>query len=202
MNKKDGQEIGEIDWPSHKQKGAGEREIYCSPNEMARIISHLSNNIKLAVLWSLYSMARLGETESLNRKDVYFDERFCWVDGKSGKRRILLNDICLAALKKAFDECDDRIRVFDLTNRRRQWERARKLANRPDLRWHDLRHIGATWLRQFGTSDLKKVQKVLGHSRLSTTGRYSHVGDDETFEALNEMPNVLEIDLSSNENKK
>jgi integrase len=52
-----------------------------------------------------------------------------------------------------------------------------------DFRLHDLRHTAATrLLRQSG--NLKAVARLLGHSDLATTGRYSHVTDDDLRDAM------------------
>ena len=54
------------------------------------------------------------------------------------------------------------------------WNSARKEAGMPELRMHDLRHSFASFLINSNHS-LYVVQKLLGHTQIKTTARYSHV---------------------------
>ncbi|MCX5817118.1 MAG: site-specific integrase [Proteobacteria bacterium] len=49
--------------------------------------------------------------------------------------------------------------------------------------WHSLRHTYASWLVQSGVS-LYVVQKMLGHSQISQTERYSHLHQDTITDAV------------------
>jgi integrase len=53
------------------------------------------------------------------------------------------------------------------------FETARLKIERPDVRFHDLRHSIATWLTASGTP-LNVVQELLGHKNIETTMRYAH----------------------------
>jgi integrase len=54
------------------------------------------------------------------------------------------------------------------------WDKARKAANLPNVRIHDLRHSFASALVNSGIS-LYEVQELLGHSSIKTTQRYAHL---------------------------
>ena len=67
---------------------------------------------------------------------------------------------------------------FTKSGWRKQWSRALKAAGIEDFRFHDLRHTAATrTLRASG--NMKAVQKMLGHSDITTTARYAHVMVDD-----------------------
>ncbi len=53
------------------------------------------------------------------------------------------------------------------------FRRARQAAGRPDLRWHDLRHTGATLAAQAGAT-LAELMNRLGHSTVSAALIYQH----------------------------
>lgn len=55
----------------------------------------------------------------------------------------------------------------------RHWYKARHAANRDDLRWHDLRHTGATMAAVTGAS-LAELMQRLGHSTPAAAMRYRH----------------------------
>jgi len=66
------------------------------------------------------------------------------------------------------------------------WDAARKKAGMPELRVHDLRHSFASFLVNGGRS-LYEVQKILGHTQISTTQRYAHLSNDSLVSAANEV---------------
>lgn len=61
------------------------------------------------------------------------------------------------------------------------WEKARTVAGRPDLRFHDLRHTGAVLAAQTGAT-LAELMGRLGHSTPAMAIRYQHVAQDRDSE--------------------
>jgi integrase len=60
---------------------------------------------------------------------------------------------------------------------RKVFIRARKLAGRPDLRFHDLRHTGAVLAASTGAT-LAELMARLGHSTPGAALRYQHASQD------------------------
>jgi integrase len=54
-----------------------------------------------------------------------------------------------------------------------------------NFRFHDMRHTAAT--RALRKSNLRVVQKLLGHSDVTTTAKYAHAMDDDIRDALEAM---------------
>jgi len=59
---------------------------------------------------------------------------------------------------------------------RRWFEKVVRIAKVQNFRWHDLRHTFASRLVMAGVP-LRAVQTLLGHKRMETTLRYSHLGE-------------------------
>jgi len=76
----------------------------------------------------------------------------------------------------------------------RCFERVKKKANLPDIRFHDLRHTCATLLFTKGVHP-KIVQEMLGHSSISITlDTYSHVLPNMQSEAVRAMEDIFKED--------
>lgn len=73
------------------------------------------------------------------------------------------------------------------------WNTARKAADLPDVRMHDLRHSMASNLVNSGIS-IYHVAKVLGHTQLKTTQRYSHLSQETLLAAVDAAANATGTD--------
>jgi site-specific recombinase XerD len=72
----------------------------------------------------------------------------------------------------------------------KQWKSILKQAGVRDARVHDARHTAATLLIEQGVH-IRVVQEVLGHTRVTTTERYTHVATLQMKDASNRMDQAL-----------
>ncbi len=145
----------------------------------------------VALVELLYgSGLRISEALSLSVDDVRADRGFVRVRGKGGKDRLApLSEAAKLRLGEYLAQrqtlaCDAGQQTLFLGARggplsRREAQRivARLAAQArvgQNVHPHTLRHSFASHLLQAG-ADLRSVQEMLGHSRLSTTERYTHL---------------------------
>jgi integrase/recombinase XerC len=156
-----------------------------SEQEVERMIEATHDARELAIVETLYAAGlRLAELTNLDVEDLDFASRVLQVRcGKGGKdRRVPFGSKALRALiaylayRKSgpvFVTGDHGRRV----SRRRIQILTKIVARRvgiADFHPHILRHSFATHLLNRG-ADIRHVQELLGHERVSTTQRYTHV---------------------------
>ncbi|MCJ7666211.1 MAG: site-specific tyrosine recombinase XerD, partial [Actinobacteria bacterium] len=140
----------------------------------------------------LYSCGlRVSEVCGLRSGDIDFDEHLLRFIGKGDKERIVpLGDTALIYLKKYIYSARGKIEKEKKTDylflnmrggrlsRQGYWKILKKYANKAgiekNLYPHIFRHSFATHLLQRG-ADLRTVQKLLGHSSISTTEIYTNL---------------------------
>lgn len=133
---------------------------------------------------------RVGEVCWLNRQDVLLGEGWVSVTGKGGKmRRVPLGGKSIAAIKAYLPQriaasgeaalftnrFGRRLGVRQIQNRLRDW--ALHHGSPQHISPHMLRHSYASHLLQ-SAQDIRAVQELLGHSRLSTTQIYTKLDFD------------------------
>jgi len=184
--------------------------VHLSIEDAGRFIETPDMNTDLgrrdrAILEFLYATGvRVGELVNLNLKDIDFREKLVRVTGKRKKQRILpFGEPALQALMYYLNEtrptflnnCPpserDEQAVFlnyqgtRITTRSvgRMVDKYIKLCaeiNR-DISPHSLRHSFATSLLDSGM-DLREIQELLGHARLSTTQIYTQVSMEKLID--------------------
>jgi integrase/recombinase XerC len=142
----------------------------------------------VAILEVLYGCGlRVGELVGLNVADVDLQDRSVRVQGKGRKeRRTPIAGKALSALSRHLERrkaADGERAVFVNARGRRLTDRgvrgivklyAVHLSGDSSIHPHGFRHAYATHLLSAG-ADLRSIQELLGHARLSTTQKYTQV---------------------------
>jgi integrase/recombinase XerC len=155
-----------------------------------------------AILELFYASGlRLSELAGLGLEDVNLSAKMVRVLGKGGKERLVpFNNSTAAALREYLRDRETLTRAASRAATSKRGRRDRDplfvnyrgtrlssrsvdrlvrryvgaCAERAGISPHALRHSFATHLLQRG-ADLRAIQELLGHARLSTTQRYTHV---------------------------
>lgn len=72
------------------------------------------------------------------------------------------------------------------------WRRARVKAGMEHVNFHDLRHSCASIMLSLGV-DIYTIGKILGHSNVQTTQRYSHLQIQQQRNALEKLGNLVDF---------
>jgi len=186
-----------ISWKKLMQDEPNDREIYLSPEEARRLMEILPLHIGLAMAFSLYTGMRLDELTTLTWDRVDWERGAAAVFTKGRGKELIRRTVWLSGkavailirIREMLAKTDSGS-VFDLTNRRKHWEKARVAIGRSDVTWHDLRGMTATWSRQYAGKDIRLISQALGHSDTKVTERYARVVDREIVEMLDQLPDI------------
>ena len=155
--------------PSDEQKLLNEAQKISSQN------IYILPLIKLALATGM----RRGEMLSLHWKHIKFNDMFIEVKAintKSGYGRYIpfSNDIALMLQGlRLFAPPNERVFPISANSLRTSFEKLRRLAGMPQLRFHDLRHESISRFHEMGLT-LPEIQSISGHRDLSMLQRYSH----------------------------
>ncbi|MEP6706746.1 MAG: tyrosine recombinase XerC [Pyrinomonadaceae bacterium] len=182
--------------------------VHLSIEDAVRFIETPDNETNLgkrdrAILELLYATGvRVAELTKLNLHDIDFRNKLLRVTGKRRKERIVpFGDPALQALKNYLDVRDSFLQQAALADRDSQAlvlnyqgtrittrsvgrmveKYIRQCAGIHDISPHALRHSFATHLLDSG-ADLRDIQELLGHARLSSTQIYTHVSMEKLIE--------------------
>jgi integrase len=187
--------------------------------ELAIIKEHMPDRLRLAVLIAAWCGLRYGEIFELRRADVDLAVRVIRIRRAVARvpgeppivgtpksaagvrdasvpphllpefRRHLAEHVAIGARSLLFPAARGSDKHLAPATLYRHFYTARKAAGRPDLRWHDLRHTGATLAAAAGAT-LSELMSRLGHSTVGAAMRYQHAAADRDrviAEALSEM---------------
>jgi integrase len=176
------------------------RERFLSPRELARLgiaIARAERNgtesvfALAAIRLLILTGCRRNEILELEWKDVQVERAMLFLpETKTGARPVYLSAPALSVLA-ALPKVSKNPYVIvghkegqHLVNLRKPWVRLCRVARLSGVRLHDLRHSFAS-VGVSGGASLAIVGKLLGHTKSSTTEKYSHLAADPV-RAVNE----------------
>ncbi len=157
-----------------------------SKQEVNAIIKSVTNLKHRTILMTIYSAGlRLSECLNLRPVDIDWSRNLIHIRQGKGKkdRMAILSDRLKSTLKQYLNEYKPATLLFEgqksgkysPTSVQTVMRRAVKKANiQKNATVHTLRHSFATHLLESGT-DVRCIQELLGHKRLETTQRYTHM---------------------------
>jgi len=180
--------------------------------DICNIINATDNLKHRLILMTTYSGGlRASEVIALKPKNIESKKMLIKVEkGKGGKERYtLLAKRLLPELRYYYKTCQPKTYLFPSSYKHKKhqplsygsvrciYENARKKAGVKDgVGIHTLRHSFATHLLEAGY-DIRKIQVLMGHRRLSTTMIYLHV----SRETLSKIPSPLDLIDTKHVNK-
>lgn len=192
-----------IEWSEHLLAEPKERVREASVEEEAEIGSQLSRGYDTAVEFSFLTGCRKKEVLGLVWSKVDFFRREFHVLGKRDKWRTIpmtqeVFDLLWAEQGNHKEKVFTFVASMSRGDKRKgeryaltgegyasAMERAVARAGVENFRLHDTRHTAAS--RMARTTNLKVVQRFLGHSDIKTTLRYVHVDDADVRAAMEGM---------------
>ncbi|KAA8832623.1 tyrosine-type recombinase/integrase [Bifidobacterium tissieri] len=202
-----------------------EREIIpATPGQIRLIVASMPEGYGLAVELACAVELRIGEVCALQRGDInvrlkrlHVARTRVTMDGAStiGDPKTASSDrwepipdtlmplveahlrerVAAAADAWLFPAVRDVSRPLNPTTLRSWFSKARGKAGREDLRFHDLRHTGLTWLA-FEGATLRELMDAGGHSSAEVAMLYQHSVDDRRRQLANRVGERLREDDS------
>ena len=174
-------------------KEARPRTRFLSQAEYDALLANAADHVRPAITLAVETGLRREELFGLTVAAIDLDRREIRLDvTKSGApRRVPLSDAAIKTIEDLLNQTarsktpylfakEDGTRYANL---KKGFSAACRRAKITGLRWHDLRHTFASWFVQSG-GDLYHLSRILGHSTVQMTTRYSHLRTDDLHAEL------------------
>ena len=169
---------------------------FLTPDEFQRLRQELPSHLERAARFAVFTLLRMRAQSGLTWDRVDIKGRKAWVPRsqmKAGRTfSFPLTDESIAVLKECRAAYPQGLHVFQYEGKpidnfnTAAFRKASERAGLPGLRWHDLRHTGASWAVQNGVTlpelmvlgDWKSYRMVL---------RYAHLAPSNAVEAARKV---------------
>jgi integrase len=187
--------------------------------ELEKIIAELPDRYGVMVLLACWCALRFGELTELRRGDVdlkngkiNISRGVTWVKDQpivgppkssAGIRSVAIPPHLIPAVRQHLNDhaawgkggllFPAPVSGRQLTSGgfHKTWDKARRAAGRPDLRFHDLRHTGSV-LAALSGATLAELMGRLGHSTAKMAIAYQHIAKDRDTELARKMSELVE----------
>ncbi len=161
-----------------------ERMRVLSRDEEQRLLAELgqSQQVRRIVILALNTGLRRGEIFNLKWFDVDFNRSTILVQiSKSGRKRLVPMNDTVSGMLRSLPRSSEYVFPSAITGGpvsevKRSFGSALRRAGIENFRFHDLRHTAATRMADAG-ADAFTLLRILGHSDIRMTARYTHATD-------------------------
>jgi integrase len=159
------------------------------PADLRRLMAAATPRLQEVILFALSTGFRRHEIQKLTAANVDLEARTLTIIGKGNKEATVPMSSATASLLSSMLHGKS-LRVFDMTNFRREWDAAKAKAGLRRLRFHDLRHAFATMLSELD-APVQRIKDGMRHSDIDTTLIYDHAGAQALSPFLEKLGNKL-----------
>ena len=171
------------------------RDIDLTPAEYAELIAELREPVRLLAVIAYHIGWRAGRIKMLSWPQVDFESRVIRPPANQAHQKWVGPAPIYGDLEKALlvaqanhekywptvpwvlHRAGERLKTY-----RAEWERARAVIKRPDLRFHDLRHAAVTNMIEAGIAP-SRVMEIVAHKTEAMIQRYMITADRRVREA-------------------
>lgn len=177
-----------------KLKLDNRRTRILSAEEEVKLLSVLKDNetVTHIVVAALNTGLRRGELFNLRWSDIDFRRNMIHIqESKSGRKRSVPMNSVVSGMLSGLDRKSEFVFPSPVTGGKlieikRSFQGALHKAGIEYFRFHDLRHTAATRMADAG-ADAFTLMKILGHSDIRMTSRYTHATDSAIRKAVENL---------------
>ncbi len=170
---------------------------FLTPEEFQRLRQELPPHLERAARFAVYTLLRMRSQSRLTWDRVDLKARQAWVPraqmkGKTGAFSFPLTDEAIAVLRECRAADPEGLNVFQYEGKpiddfnRGAFQKATARAGVSWLRWHDLRHTGASWAVQSGVT-LPELMVLGNWKSYRMVLRYAHLAPSNAVEAAKKV---------------